>query len=70
MFLSNHEIDAKTTGHPHLKKSQQELNQREQNLLRKIDEIFQYSDGDYIQKPSARLQQPSVEQITQPLLGM
>ena len=40
------EIDGQTSGHPHSTNPQQmKLNQREQNLLKKMDEIFQFGDG-------------------------
>jgi hypothetical protein len=42
---NNHDgIEGQTSGHPHSTHPQQ-LNQREQNLLKKMDEIFQFGDG-------------------------
>ena len=68
---NKHEIEAKTSGHPHLNGHRhQKLNQRGKNLLRKIDEIFQFSDEKPIlQQPMLQHPlQPRVEQITQPLV--
>ena len=59
---NNHDIEATTQGLAHLKHRHQELTQREENMLRKIDEIFQFSD----EKPMP-LPLPRVEQITQPM---
>ena len=56
---NNHDIEETTQAH--LKHRHQKLSNREReaDMLRKIDEIFQFSD----EKPML----PSVEQITQPM---
>ena len=58
---NNQDIEATTQGLAHLKHQHQKLSNREReaDMLRKIDEIFQFSD----EKPML----PSVEQITQPM---